>query len=109
MTKDEDRKEIEEAENVNAHLHISIDSRRSGLNHKRFTEIIGRPIVENSGENPDDVEFETTTGIRYRRGDLILKKPVRVRAFNKTVNHNAAWEEMTEYYIKLRDGGQLES
>lgn len=104
VDKDEDRREIEAAENVNAQLHISFDSRRPGLRHERFSEIIGQPIYE----TPDDVEFETTTGKRYRRGSLILKKPIRVRSFNKTVNHNDVWEEMTTYYVELRDSMQLE-
>ena len=102
--RDEDRRKIQEAENISARLIISVDGRRNGLTFEEFSDMIETPIIE----SPDDVEFETKSGRRVRRGSLILSKSVNIRAFDKTVNHADAWGEMSRYLLELRDEGFLE-
>ena len=101
---DEDRRRIEEAENVHAKLIISLDTRKAGLKPEDLTPI-ARQIAS---ENEDDIEFETVDGTRVRAGQLILKKTVNVRAFAKTVHYQQAWEEMEVYFRELKNNGVLE-
>ena len=102
--KDETRRQIEEAENVHAQLVISIDGRRSGLEHETFDSIVQK-VAE---ESLDDVVIETKAGKRIKNSELVLKKIVNIEAFGKTVHHNSAWEEMEKFFNELRVSGMLE-
>ena len=95
---------IEEAENVNAKLMISLDSRRKGLASEEFTDI----AESLAHENEDDVEIVTRAGHRIKRGALVLKTAVDVDAHGKTVHYGHAWERMTEYFEDLQRGGYLQ-
>ncbi len=97
------RQKIEEAENVNAKLMISLDSRRPGLESEEFTAIV-RDIAEDDDE---DVSLETYSGQRIRRGELLLRQAVDVEIDGKTVHFNDAWDRMTEYYEQLTRQGFL--
>ena len=101
--KHDTRRRIEEAENVNAKLMISLDSRRRGLASEEFTDI----AESLADENEDDVEIITRTGHRIRRGALMLRTTVDVDADGKTVHYGHAWERMTEYFENLHLGGYL--
>lgn len=101
----ETRRRIEEAENVNAKLVISLNSRRSGLKSEEFTEI-AKSIADDSEE--DDVEIVTARGERIKKGRLALKKTVQVDSDAKTVNYNHAWEKMAEYFKELNQAGYLD-
>lgn len=102
--KDEHRKRFEEAENINAQLILSCDGRRSGLTIEEFSDMIEAPIVE----TPEDIEFETKSGRKVKRGSLVLSKTVRIEAFDKTVGHSHAWAEMREYFKELQKSGDVE-
>ena len=104
LTKEEDRRSIEEAENVNARLVISLDTRRPGLDAERFGEMVW-PAAE---EAPSDVTVKTESGQRLKRGNLVLSKPVKVSAFGKTVRHEEAWFEVGNYFHYLASKGILE-
>ena len=101
---EEKRRQIEEADNVQARLVISCDTRRAGLEPDDLAPI-ATDIAE---EDNDHLEILTGTGQRIRRGQLVLKKPVDLTAFAKTVHHEEAWSEMARYLDELREGGNLE-
>ena len=101
---DEDRRRIEEADNVHAKLTISIDTRRTGLKPEDLTPI-ARQVTS---ENEEDIELETVDGTRVKAGQLILKKTVNIKAFAKTVHYQHAWEEMEVYFRELSNNGALE-
>ena len=104
LTREEDRRKIEEADNVHAKLVITCDSRRAGIEPDDLTPI-ARAIA---GESEDDILIETGTGQRIKRGQVVLKKPVDVATFGKTVSHRDAWDRMAIYLDELRHGGMLE-
>ena len=106
LTNDRERAEIEAAENVNVKLIISIDRRRRGLDAEALMEV-ARRVAES--ESDDDVMIETVDGERVARGDLVLRKQVKVAHFGKTVGHGGAWDEMSTYYDELRSRGILEA
>ena len=106
LTNDREREEIEAAENVNVKLMISIDRRRRGLDAEAFMGV-ARRMAES--ESDDDVTIETVNGERVARGDLVLRKHVKVTHFGKTVGHLGAWEEMSTYYDELRSRGVLDA
>ncbi len=100
----EDRQRIEAAENVHAKLVITCDTRRAGIAPEDLIAV----AANIADESEDDVEIETGTGQRIKRGQVLLKKTVAVAAFAKTVHHGDAWDHMREYFGELRDGGMLE-
>jgi len=105
FTREEDRRRLAEAENVSAKLVVKLDARKKGLTPEEFSPM-AQEIAENS---PDDaVELLTNTGQRIRRGALVLRRPVRLRASAKTVSHNHAWEEMGSYLDALVSSGAIE-
>ena len=104
LTREEDRRRIQEAENVNARLVITCDGRRSGIEPEDLVPLAGQ-LAE---ESQDDIQIETGTGEKIRRGEVLLRKSVEVAASAKTVHYRAAWEAMERYFRELRDGGMLE-
>ena len=104
FTDDETRRRIEEADNVNAKLTISLDSRRPGLTADELAEFAQTA----ADESEDDVDIVTARGQRIKRGELVLKKSVLVAEFGQTVHHNAAWDEMRGYFSELQADGFLE-
>jgi hypothetical protein len=104
--REEDRRRIAEAENVNARLTLKLDGRRKGLEPSDLTPAVERIMLR--AEDEEDVEIETHRGHHIRRGRLLLSKQVQVETFGKTVHHNVAWEELTDYFNELRDSGALE-
>ena len=66
---------------------------------------IARDAVE---ESPDEVVIKTHNGQEYRRGDLIVKKPVNLIADGQTVLYTHAWHEMATYYNHLQQLGVLD-
>ena len=102
--RDEDRRRIEEAENVNARLVISLNRNRRGIRPETFTAI-AQDITE---EDPDSIEFVTTTDQKYKRGDLIIKRQVEIPIDGQTVNYYQAWEQMAGYFDELEQTGILE-
>lgn len=98
------RRRIEDAANVTVELVIKLDARRSGLSPEDLVPLARRAVEENE----DDVVIETAQGQRIRKGDLVLKTKVRVKAFAKTVHHNDAWDKMAEYFQYLESSGMLE-
>ena len=61
-----------------------------------------------AAENEQDIEIETGTGQRIKRGEVVLKKSVDIAAFGKTVHHGDAWNQMAQYFDELREDGMLE-
>ena len=106
VDREEDRRRIEEAENVNARLTITLNGRRTGLEPDDLTPVVER--ITSSAEDADDIEIETGRGHRIKRGRLLLNKPVKVATFGKTVHHNVAWDELADYFNELREDGALE-
>ena len=104
FAKDEDRRKVEEAENIHARLIVSINPRKRGLTPEQLAPI-GRQLLDAS---EDEVEIVTKNGKRIRQGALMLKKSVKVRPFAKTVHHNHAWDLMGEYFQELRESGALD-
>ena len=104
FTDDETRRRIEEADNVNAKLTISLDSRRPGLTADELAEFAQTA----ADESEDDVDIVTARGQRIKRGELVLRKSVLVAEFGQTVHHNDAWDEMKDYYTELQADGFLE-
>ena len=105
VTRDDHRRLIEEADNVTAKLVLSLDKRRSGLQPEQLTPLV-EDIVSEADEE-DDVQIETGSGQRIRRGRLVLKKAVAVEAFAETVQHARAWDEMINYLHDLERRGAL--
>lgn len=104
VERDEDRRQIEEAENVSARLIISLNRNRRGIQTETFTAI-AQDVAE---ESPDDIEFVTTTGQRFKRGDLIIKRSVDLPPYGQTVDHSHSWDEMAGYFEDLQQTGILE-
>ena len=101
---DEKKRSIEQAENVQAELVISLNSRRSGeLKPEEFDDF-SRAIAEQD----DEFEIETKSGERVRYGDLVLTKKVQIKGFANTVSHSHAWEEMVNYFHEISEKGYLE-
>ena len=101
---EETRQEIEDAENLTAKLVISVNSRQRGITADKLRQIT-EPIL---AESADDIEIETRKGQRIRRGDLILRTTVNVRASDSTVDHSHAWQLLGEYFSELSENGMLE-
>ena len=101
---EDDRRMIEEAENVQARLIISCDKRRPGLEPDSLASI-AQKIVD---EEEDQIEIETGAGQRIQRGQLVLRKPVDVTSFAKTVHHEEAWDNMAQYLEELRTSNVLQ-
>ena len=104
ITEEEDRRRIEEADNVSAQLVIKVNTRRRGLSLGDLVPI-AQEIAE---ESEDDVVIETGGGQRIQRGDLVCKKTVKVTADAKTVSYTDAWEAMAEWFRELKESGVLE-
>lgn len=104
LTREEDRRRIEEAANVQARLIITCDTRRPGIQPDDLTPI----ATDIAAENEQDIEIETGTGQRIKQGQVVLKKSVDIAAFGKTVHHGDAWDQMAQYFDELREGGMLE-
>ena len=104
LTREEDRRRIEEAANVQARLIITCDTRRPGIQPDDLTPI----AADIAAENEHDIEIETGTGQRIKQGQVVLKKQVEVASFGKTVHHGDAWDQMAQYFDELREGGMLE-
>ena len=104
LTKEVHRRKIQEAENLKAKLVITFDSRRAGIESDDLTPI-AKAIAD---ESENDIIIETGTGKRIQRGQVMLKKPVKVAAFAKTVHHCDAWDRMEAYLGELREGGMLD-
>lgn len=98
VKKESDRKRIKDADNVTARLIISLNSRRSGLK----PEALGTMLERLPQESPDEIEIETGTGERIKRGSLIIRKSVEVKAEAKTVDHGDAWKAMENYFFELK-------
>ena len=102
--REEDRRRIEKAANVQARLIITCDTRRPGIQPEHLT-----PIAAGiAAENEQDIEIETGTGQRIKKGQVVLKKSVDIAAFGKTVHHGDAWDQMAQYLDDLREDGMLE-
>lgn len=104
LEREEDRRRIEEAANVQARLIITCDTRRPGIEPEALTSI----AAGIAAENEQDIEIETGTGQRIKQGQVVLKKSVDIAAFGKTVHHGDAWDQMAQYFDELREGGMLE-
>ena len=105
IERDEDRRAIEEADNVHARLVINLDTRQSsGLSAEELGSMLA-PLSEE--EQDDGLTIETGSGQRFKRGQLVLRKPVEVESFGQTIHHGAAWEAMVEYLSDLRHHGAL--
>ena len=103
ISSDEDRHHIEEADNVSAKLIIKLDKRRPGLMPEDLSSVAERI----ASEDEDDIEIETMDGQKVRKGTLICSKQVEIDSFAKTIHHNHAWEEMSNYFQTLKDSGML--
>ena len=105
LEREEDRRKLAEADNINARLSISLDTRRSGLEPADLTPLVER--LNADSEDEDDFVVETKSGERIKKGRLLLAKTVNIEAFEKTVHHNVAWELMSDYYHELDERGAL--
>ena len=105
ITRDDHRRIIEKADNVTAKLVISLDRRRSGLEPEELTPLVEDLVSE--ADEEDDVQIETGSGQRIRRGRLVLKKAVAVEAFAETVQYARAWDEMIDYLHDLESRDAL--
>ena len=101
---DEKKHSIEQAENVQAELVISFNSRRSGELKPGEFDDFSRAIAEQD----EEFEIETKSGERVRYGDLLLTKKAQITRFANTVSHNHAWEEMENYFHEINSKGYLE-
>ena len=104
VRRDEDRRQIESAENVNARLVISLNSNRRGIEAQTLATI-ARDVTN---EDPNDIEFVTTTNQRFKRGDLIIKRSVELSLDGQTVNYHQAWNQMVDYFDQLQGTGILD-
>lgn len=104
VERDEDRQQIEEAENVSARLIISLNRSRRGIQTEPFTAI-AQDVTE---ESPGDIEFVTATGQVFKRGDLIIKHSVELPYYGQTVDYSRSWDEMAGYFEELEQAGILE-
>ena len=104
---DVDRRRVEDAENVSARLVVSFDGRRAGLSPADLVPVAELAVAE-AAEDGDDIEVVTMAGHRFKRGQMLLRKPVKLEPFGKTVGHNPAWDELTAYFNELGESGLLE-
>ena len=99
-----DKQSIVEASNLHVQVRFSIDGRQTGLDPEELSKI----LCEDISKIANEIEFETIRGSKFRRGRLVWTREVDVLVLNKTVDHNAAWDEMTQYLQHLRTNKALE-
>ena len=105
ITRDEDRRQIEEAANVHAKLVVSIDTRkRLGLTPENLVSTTEQIMNEDSGL----ATITTGQGTKIKRDKLILNKQVELVGENKTVDHLDAWSKLEQYYQELWNSDRLE-
>ena len=104
LTKESDKRSIEEASNISAKLIIKIDKRKSGLTTEKLAEVAKKIATESE----DEVSIVTDENNVIRRGQLVLKKKVRITTDAKSIHYNQAWEEMLNYLGELQELGALE-
>ena len=104
VTGEQDRRMIEEADNVSAKLVITLDSRKPGLKPEDLADI----ATEISSEEEDAASFVTGKGNKIKQGELLMTKTVKLSRADKTVSYNEAWEQMEEFLLEMSQSGKLE-
>lgn len=96
------REALRQAENVHAKLIVSLDTRRkSEMAPETFAPIM-RDVTDEADDS-GEIEIVTGEGLRFRRGQLLLRESAKIDSFGKTVHYLPAWEAMLQYLDKLAD------
>ncbi len=104
LKRPEDLRRLDEAHNVKAMLYVTLHGGIKGMTPEEFSPL----AQEITGDYPeDDVELVTSKGNRIRRGELLLKKYVKVDGTAKTVHYNHAWEQLEAYLTELAESRMI--
>ena len=103
---DKTPEEVEAAENINARIILTYDSRKKGM-------VLGRQGVEDLAarmltDEDEGFAIITAGGEKIKGSDISLRKTVSLPKHGKSVFCSDAWRELEAYYYELRDGGLLE-
>ncbi|GAB6081109.1 hypothetical protein JCM30471_34320 [Desulfuromonas carbonis] len=106
ILEDHDAAELEEAENLSAHVILKYDSRRKDSTIGRQSiESLASQMIE---DGDDGFTIETLGGEKINGADITLRKTVSLPKHGKSVFCGDAWRALEQYYYELRDGGLLE-
>ena len=100
---DETRERILAADNLNAHLVMSVDGRRLGLFPEDLTDA-AEPILR---DHYAEVTLELANGSRIKQGNLVLRKKANVEHEDDRANYGDAWEAMREFFQELIRTGAI--
>lgn len=99
--------DLDEAENLSAHITLNFDSRRKGktLGRERLESVAKQLLGEDDDEG---FSIQTLTGEKIKGSSITLRKPVTLPKLGKSVYRTDAWKALEEYYYELKDNGLLE-
>ena len=106
ITNPRSRKQVEKAANLQGRLVLAIDQRKPGLKPEEMTKIIKDANLVDDYE--DDIIITTKTNNLIKKGELILKKKVKIICNAKSLSFQHVSEEMINYLNELEDQGLLE-
>jgi len=90
----------DEPENLKVEVLFSFDKRNgTELDQRQLALLAERVLAEDEDEG---FMIETLSGRKLRAQDIVLSKPVRIRAYGKSIHHHDAWGELREFYEELR-------
>lgn len=106
VLKDWGKDEVDRAENLNARIVLSYDTRKKKAALGRETlESMATKIVD---ENDDGFTIETRTGVKIRHDEIAVRKTVSLPRHGKSVWRDDAWKALKQYYNELKSSGTLE-
>jgi len=106
VLKDDGTSEIEESENLTAHLVLSYDGRKKEISvGRKRLEDISKKVVE---EDEEGFSIVTVSGETLRGSDIALRKFTKIQKHGKSVLHSHAWTELEAYYRELYYNGLLD-
>lgn len=106
LLKDIPQDEIDQAENLNARIELSYDSRRkkSSIGRKALNSVATQII----DDDEDGFEITTLSGETIRESQISLRKSVTLAKYGKSVWRDEAWSALLEYFQELKSGGFTE-
>ncbi len=105
--KDDGTSDIQESENLTAHLILKYDGRRKDIAvGRQRLEDISKKIVEE--EEEEGFTIKTVSGETLRGNDIALRKSVKIDKFGKSVWYDQTWRELEAYYRELFHSGLLD-
>lgn len=108
FSKDQSLREIGVRENIKIGLDLSFDGRRRGgeIGQRRLQE-----LAENLIEQGEEGGFfiETREGKLVKAEELKVNRKAKLATFGNSIDREAAWRSLIEFYLDLKSQGALAS